>query len=150
MDYGFYKMNEFPEKEENAKTIVFVDFGHSKLSLYAIKFTKHYQKVIYQKHHRQLGCKHLDQLMLQYYADLFDKANPDAEISLVSSRKAVQKLLEGIERQRKVLTGISEYDFSIECLLEDKDFCYNMTRQQFEEISQPVLSQIAALFRETK
>lgn len=60
MDYGFYKMNEFSEKEEEAKVVLFVDFGHSKLSLYAIKFTKNYQKVVFQAHSRQLGCKNLD------------------------------------------------------------------------------------------
>lgn len=71
MDYGFYKMNEFPEKEEQAKVVLFVDFGHSKLSIYAIKFTKNYQKVIFQTHSRQIGCKNLDELMLQYYSDCF-------------------------------------------------------------------------------
>jgi hypothetical protein len=29
-----------------------------------MKFTKNYQKVIYEKHLRQLGCKYFDQLML--------------------------------------------------------------------------------------
>jgi heat shock 70kDa protein 4 len=70
-DYGFYKMNEFSDKEEEAKTVLFVDFGHSKLSAYAMKFTKNYQKVIYEKHLRQLGCKNIDQLMFHFYADLF-------------------------------------------------------------------------------
>lgn len=47
IDYGFYKMNELAEKEEEAKTVLFIDFGHSKLSLFAIKFTKNYQKVVF-------------------------------------------------------------------------------------------------------
>jgi molecular chaperone DnaK (HSP70) len=60
LDYGFYKKGEMPEKEEEAKNVLFVDFGHSKLSLYVIKFTKNYQKVLFQKHLRQVGCKNLD------------------------------------------------------------------------------------------
>ena len=56
-------MKDFPEKEEDAPVVLFVDFGHSKLSLYAMKFTKNYQKVIYEKHLRQLGCKNIDKLM---------------------------------------------------------------------------------------
>jgi len=39
---------------------MFVDFGHSKLSVYVIQFTKNYQKIVYQKDLRQLGCKNLD------------------------------------------------------------------------------------------
>lgn len=50
LDYGFYKKNEFSEKEEDAQVNLFIDFGHSKLSAYAIKFTKKYQKVIFQQH----------------------------------------------------------------------------------------------------
>jgi len=43
---------------------MFIDLGYSKVSLYVIKFTKNYQKVIYQKHIRQFGCKNIDQIML--------------------------------------------------------------------------------------
>lgn len=95
-----------------------MDFGHSKLSLYAIKFTKNYQKVLYQKHLRQVGCKNLDQKMLSFYSELFEKSNPSLEIEVKESKKATIKLLESIERQRKILSGNSEYDFNIDCLLE--------------------------------
>lgn len=62
-DYGFYKQNNFPEKEEEAPVVLFADFGHSKLSLYAMKFTKKYQKVIFESHMPLMGCKNIDQLM---------------------------------------------------------------------------------------
>lgn len=61
-----------------------------------MKFTKNYQKVIYQKHLRQLGCKQLDQLMFQFYADIFEKANPNMELSVKESKRAVLKLFENI------------------------------------------------------
>lgn len=56
---------------------MFIDFGHSKLSLYIIKFTRNYQKVVYQKHLRQFGCKNMDQIMLNFYSELFQKNNPN-------------------------------------------------------------------------
>lgn len=87
--------------------MLFIDFGYSKISLYVISFTKQYQKVIFEKHSRQLGCKKIDELMFQYYADLFQKANPNLDISVAESRKATFKLFEGIEKQRKVLSGNS-------------------------------------------
>lgn len=89
-------MNDFPEKEEDAKVTLFIDFGHSKLSVYAMKFTKHYQKVIYERHLSQLGCKNLDQLMFQFYSQQFEQENPNLEISVKESKRAVLKLLEGI------------------------------------------------------
>ena len=56
---------------------MFIDLGYSKVSLYVIKFTKNYQKVIYQKHIRQFGCKNIDQIMLQFYISMFENANQD-------------------------------------------------------------------------
>lgn len=97
-----------------------------------MKFTKKYQKMIYESHMPQMGCKNIDQLMLSYYADQFEKANPNMDISVMESKKAVLKLLEGIEKQRRVLSGNHEYDFNIDCLLEDNDFSYTMKREQFE------------------
>jgi|688.fasta_scaffold391734_1 hypothetical protein len=71
---------------------MFLDFGHSKLSLYIIKFTKNYQKVIYQKNLNQLGCRDLDELMLSFYSDLFAKQNPSLDVSGKESKKATFKL----------------------------------------------------------
>ena len=39
------------------------------------------------------------------------------EVSVQESKRAVLKLFESIERQRKVLSGNNEYDFNIDCLL---------------------------------
>ena len=149
-DYGFYKMNQFPEKEEDAKTVLFIDFGHSKLSIYAMKFTKNYQKVVYEKHLRQMGCKNIDQLMFELYASEFQKQNTNMEISVKESKKATFKLFEQIEKQRRVLSGNLEYDFNIDCLLEDNDFSFTMKREHFEAISQPVFTTIAKFFNEAK
>ena len=54
------------------------------------------------------------------------------ELSVTESKKAVLKLFENIEKQRKVLSGNQEYDFNIDCLLEENDLSYTMTRGQFE------------------
>jgi molecular chaperone DnaK (HSP70) len=54
------------------------------------------------------------------------------DISVKESKKAVLKLFEAIEKQRRVLSANLEYDFNIDCLLEDNDFSYSMKREQFE------------------
>lgn len=60
----------------------------------------------------------MDQKMLTFYSELFEKSNLSLEIAVKESKKATIKLLESIERQRKILSGNSEYDFNIDCLLE--------------------------------
>jgi molecular chaperone DnaK (HSP70) len=58
--------------------------------------------------------------------------------------------MESIERQRKILSGNSEHDLSIECLMEDNDIHYTLKREEFEKISQPILNAVAEVFSKMK
>lgn len=81
----------------------------------------------------------MDEEVLKFYANQFDSAHPNMELNLMESKKAVLKLMENIEKQRKVLSGIAEHDLNIECLMEDEDLYYSMKRGQYEKICQPVI-----------
>ena len=105
MDYGYSKKNEFSEDLEKAKKVLFVDFGHSKTNLFVTAFNKQHLRVIGHKFDRQLGCKFMDEAILNFYAYMFDHAHPNMELNLLESKKSVLKLLEAIEKQRKVLSG---------------------------------------------
>lgn len=48
---------------------------------------------MYQKHMRQLGCKNMDDLMLSFYSQIFEKNNPSLDITVKESKKATFKLL---------------------------------------------------------
>lgn len=52
-------------------------------------------------------------------------------------------MMENIEKQRKILTGNREHELNIEYLMEENDLRYNMKREQFEQISQPIFNAIA-------
>lgn len=41
------------------------------------------------------------------------------------------KLVETIERQRKILSANSEYAMNLEYLMEENDLMYNMKREEF-------------------
>ena len=69
--------------------------------------------------------------MFEYYSNLFEAANPDLEISVKESKRATLKLFQNIEKQRKVLSGNMDFDFTIECLLDEKDISYTMKREEF-------------------
>jgi molecular chaperone DnaK (HSP70) len=61
---------------------------------------------------------------------------------LADSKKAYVKLMESIEKQRKMLSGNLESDINIEYLMEDNDLNYCMKREKFEELATPILDEV--------
>jgi hypothetical protein len=53
-------------------------------------------KIIANKFNRKLGCKNFDEVLLAFYANLFDSRNSSAEMNLIENKKSVLKLLESI------------------------------------------------------
>jgi len=62
------------------------------------------------------------------------------EHKIVTNSKALVKLKEMIEKQRKVLSANSEHHMNIEYIVNEEDLSYNMKREEFENIIMPVLS----------
>jgi heat shock protein 4 len=58
--------------------------------------------------------------------------------------------MEAIEKQRKILSGNAEHDLNLECLMEDSDLQFTMTREQFEKISEPILKAIEEILTKVK
>lgn len=112
LDYGIFRRNDLDAT--NARNVLFVDFGHSKLSVFVAAFTKDKATILAQKHERNLGCRDIDYILLNYYQKIFEKSS--GGIDFMENRKSVVKMLEVIERQRKVLSANSEYAINVECL----------------------------------
>lgn len=105
LDYGIFRKNDLDAT--NARNVLFLDFGHSKFSIFCSSFTKEEMNTLYQDYGRNVGCRDLDYLMYEFYRSVFDKSSGGCD--LAENRKAVVKLMEYIERQRKILTGNSEF-----------------------------------------
>ena len=101
LDYGIFRRNDLDAK--NARNVLFLDFGHSKLSLFAASFTKDKATMLAQRHERHLGCRDIDYLLLQHYQKVFEKSSGGMDI--FENRKSIVKLTEVIERQRKILSA---------------------------------------------
>lgn len=56
LDYGSFKKSEMGE----GKHVLFLDFGHSKLSASLIKFTDSIMEVVMERSARNLGCRDID------------------------------------------------------------------------------------------
>lgn len=49
------------------------------------------------------------------------------------------RMLDFIEKQRKILSANLEGTIHLECLLEDEDLHRNIKRQEFEELIEPII-----------
>jgi molecular chaperone DnaK (HSP70) len=138
LDYGMFRKNDLDAT--TPRNVLFLDFGHSKFSLFACAFTNAEMSVLEQEHCRHIGCRDIDYHLYEFYRSVFEKSSGGCD--LAENRKAIVKLMEQIERQRKILSGNIEHDLSIEYLMEENDLHYTMTREKFEEISQPIFKGI--------
>ena len=146
LDYGIFRKNDLDAN--NARNVLFFDFGHSKLSIFVCSFTNGEMNVLEQEHCRHIGCRDIDYHLLEFYRGVFEKTSGGCDIT--ESKKAVVKIMENIEKQRKILTGNKEHELNLEYLMEDNDLHYNMKREQFEQISEPIFAAITEVTRKMK
>lgn len=82
--------------------------------------------VLEQEFCRNLGCRDIDYHLYEFYRKIFEKSS--GGLDLAESKKAYIKLMETIERQRKILSGNMEHDLNIEYIMEENDLNYTMKR----------------------
>ena len=68
----------------------------------------------------------MDDNLVDFYVDLFSKQTGE---NLRNNIKAMVKLYENVEQQRKKLSANHESIINIECILGDHDLSYNMKRE---------------------
>lgn len=132
----------------SARYVLFIDFGHSKVSLTTFALTKEKIAVVQQHHDRNLGCRNMDYLVLEYYREIFRKGSGGLDI--MDNKKAFVKLMEVVEKQRRILSANTEYTLNLDCLMEEEDFSFNMTREHFEKLIEPVLSRLGNILQKHK
>ena len=71
-------------------------------------------------------------------------------MNLQENKKACIKLMENLEKKRKILSGIHETDLEIECLMEDEDLSLTLSREKMLEYSSDFFNQIQNLFMQFK
>lgn len=55
------------------------------------------------------------------------------------------RMLDVIEKQRKILSGVKDATIHLESLLEDEDLHKNLNRQEFEDLIQPMIENFRQL-----
>lgn len=141
-------MYGLPRKgEAKGEYVVFVDIGHSKLSAACVCFKADKCTIVAEQHARHLGARDMDWLALQFYNQVFqDKYG----LSYINNAKCRLRMLDFIEKQRKVLSGNSEASINVESLMEDEDLNYVITREEYQKMVGGVLDQMKEYLQKLK
>jgi molecular chaperone DnaK (HSP70) len=134
LTYGFFRKNDLDA--EKPRTVAFVDFGHSKLSVTFASFTKGKMKVLGTHSNKNLGARQIDLQLFDLLGGEFAKKYGCDPRNNVRCRL---RLLDSIEKVRKLLTANKEADVHCESLMEDEDLHRNIKRDDLEELVAPFI-----------
>lgn len=134
--YGIYK-TDLPENEP--LNIAFVDVGHSSLQVCIVGFQKGQLKILSHSFDRNLGGRDFDEVLFQHFAAKFKE---EYKIDVIQNAKACLRLRAACEKLKKVLSANPEAPLNIECLMDEKDVRGFIKREEFEQISIPILERV--------
>ena len=135
LSYGFFRKNDLDEKKP--RKVAFVDFGHSKLSVTFAEFTKNKMKIISNHSNKNLGARQIDLQLFELLCKEFnDKYGCDPRPNV----RCRLRLLDSIEKVRKLLTANKEADVHCESLMEDEDLHRQIKREDLEELVAPFIT----------
>ena len=95
-------------------------------------------EIVHEKYQRNLGCRNIDMKIFEY---LSSKFQTQTSLDINDNKKAQIKLIEAIQKQRKILSGINETEISIECLMEDEDFSEPLSRAIMASVASSIFEE---------
>ncbi|XP_050232844.1 heat shock 70 kDa protein 15-like isoform X2 [Mercurialis annua] len=134
--YGIYK-TDLPETDP--LNVAFVDIGHASMQVCIAGFKKGQLKVLAHSFDQSLGGRDFDEGLFQHFAAKF---KDEYKIDVLKSARACLRLRAACEKMKKVLSANAEAPLNIECLMEEKDVRGYIKRDEFEQISIPILERV--------
>jgi heat shock protein 4 len=144
LGYGITKA-DLPEDAEAARHVCFVDVGHSNYSVAVVAFSKGQLTVKSTAYDRQFGGRDFDFALVKHFAEEF---KTKYKIDVMSNPKAVFRLATGCERMKKVLSANGEAPINVESIMNDIDATSSLKRDQFEQLTDFLLSRVSAPLEE--
>jgi heat shock 70kDa protein 4 len=95
-------------------------------------------KIICHHSNRNCGARNIDFLLFDILASEFGQKHGVNPKNVTRSRL---RMLDAIEKMRKILTLNKEADLQIDSLLDEIDFHRHFTRDQFEKLVAPVIQE---------
>lgn len=138
LQYSIFKQ-DLPEKEP--QHVMFVDIGHSQLSVCIAALTKKDLRVLASSYDPNLGGRNFDDILVEHFSSEFQQK---FKIDVRSNPRALLRVRTACEKLKKVLSANPEAPISIESLMNDVDVRGFMKRDHFEQLAKPLLERIAA------
>lgn len=134
--YGIYK-TDLPENDQ--LNVAFVDIGHASMQVCIAGFKKGQLKVLAHSFDRSLGGRDFDEVLFHHFAGKFKE---EYKIDVLSNARACLRLRAACEKMKKMLSANPVVPLNIECLMDEKDVKGIMKRDEFEELSLPILERV--------
>lgn len=137
--YGITKA-DLPDAE-NPRHVVFVDVGHSSMSVAVVAFSKGQLTVKSTAYDTHLGGRDIDYALVRYFSEEF---KTKYKIDVLSNPKATFRLYAAAEKLKKILSANAEAPLSVESIMNDIDASSRLKRDQYEQLIVDVLDRIPA------
>ncbi|KAL3528783.1 hypothetical protein ACH5RR_008105 [Cinchona calisaya] len=134
--YGIYK-TDLPENDQ--LNVAFVDIGHASMQVCIAGFKKGQLKILAHSFDRCLGGRDFDEVLFLHFAAKF---KDEYKIDVFQNARACLRLRAACEKLKKVLSANPEAPLNIECLMDEKDVRGFIKREEFEQISIPILERV--------
>ncbi|KAA0059287.1 hypothetical protein IC582_002560 [Cucumis melo] len=134
--YGIYK-TDLPENDQ--LNVAFVDIGHASMQVCIAGFKKGQLKVLAHSSDQSLGGRDFDEVLFHHFAAKF---KDEYKIDVYQNARACLRLRTACEKLKKVLSANPVAPLNIECLMDEKDVKGIIKREEFEQISIPILERV--------
>lgn len=134
--YGIYK-TDLPETDQ--LNVAFVDIGHASMQVCIAGFKKGQLKILAHSYDRSLGGRDFDEALFHHFAAKFKE---QYKIDVYQNARACLRLRAACEKLKKMLSANPEAPLNIECLMDEKDVRGFIKRDEFEQISIPILERV--------
>ena len=126
------------------KHIIFIDAGHSKTTFVLSKLNFNLFTVLDSVSLPFLGGRNFDEEIFKFCAEKFKEKTGD---DILNNKKCKLRLLNVISKSRKALTVNQDVSISVDCLFNDNDFTYLLTRKEFETICEKQINEFKETFQ---
>ncbi|KAI9107505.1 hypothetical protein K1719_021542 [Acacia pycnantha] len=134
--YGIYK-TDLPENDQ--LNVAFVDVGHASMQVCIAGFKKGQLKVLAHSFDRSLGGRDFDEVLFHHFSAKFKE---EYKIDVFQNARACLRLRAACEKLKKMLSANPEAPLNIECLMDEKDVRGLIKRDEFEQLSVPILERV--------
>merc|ERR1712166_78742 len=144
MAYGCNPKRDLPQPTEEPKVVVMLDVGGGGTQCSMAKFHRGKATVVGFTHDEEMGGRDFDLLLFNHFADEFKEK---FKIDIRSNKKAEQRLMVACEAAKLRLSANVEATINCECIMEDTDVRGKITRDEFEELTKPLVEKLLAMIQ---